>query len=111
MIVILFYTRGTARLRPGDEVLPVNNFLCKFPVLKNYKGNFTTVLTKTFLGEIHRSSRIYCISRGYLTFPQKPKKMLGMDPTTGTELCPMHRLPAACPLISRRSTGTVVNLS
>ena len=35
------------KLRPADYVLPVNNFLCKFPVLKNYKGNFTYSLTAT----------------------------------------------------------------
>ena len=40
---------GTARLRQGDQVLPVI-FLCKFHVLKNYKGNITSFLTKTFLG-------------------------------------------------------------
>ena len=40
----------SARLHAGDSVLTMDNFLRKFLVLINYKGNFTSFLTKVFLG-------------------------------------------------------------
>ena len=48
--MLYIHIRGTVRLQPGDKVLSVNTHLCKFSVLKNCKGSFTSFWTKTFLG-------------------------------------------------------------